>query len=69
MLKGSSIQDWLIKRTSLKHSLFGNDKAPQIMNGQKKHYKNIFFEFNRWTIYMPASEVASFPKVADIINL
>ena len=33
MLKCASIEDWLIKTHGLKHSSFGNDKAPQSMYG------------------------------------
>ena len=60
-LKGASFEDRLLKRTSLKHSSFSFDKVPRIIYDQNNHYKNIFFEFNRWPVYVPACEVASFP--------
>ena len=32
------------------------------MRYQNKHYKNIILEFNKLTVYVSASEKASFPK-------
>ena len=57
MLKSTTIKDWL---TSLKNILFGNDKAPQSVYGQNKHYKNVFLEFNMRPVYKPVAFVSNY---------
>ena len=54
-VKGHLIEDLLIKRASLKHSSFDNDKAPQRIYDQNKHYKNIIILGIQQTIHLRAS--------------
>ena len=35
---------------------------------EQKEYKSILLEFNRWTVYVSASEMSSFPKEDNNYN-
>ena len=48
---GIALKGFLIKRTSLKRSSFGNAKAPQSIYLQNKHYKYTSFKFNRRHVF------------------
>ena len=67
VFKINSIKDCLIKRTRLKHSSHGNDKACQSIHGSNKHYNNTFLKFKRRHLYVPVSEVTLFQKELMII--